>query len=500
VKGPAEHLPEAVFLAAQVRELERLAIASGIPSYDLMCRAGAAALGELLRRWPGTRRIVVVCGAGNNAGDGYVVARLARAAGLAVTAFAVTAPERLKGDAQRAVADCGAAGVAIESFSAAALAVAAGEVYVDALLGTGVDRDVTGAFLAAIDALNAVRAPVFALDLPSGLDADSGRPHAAAVRAAATITFLGLKQGLFLGAAVDYVGELSFSDLGIPGELARAQAPALERLTARELDRALPRRARSAHKGSNGRLLLLGGGPGMAGAVRLAAEAALRTGAGLVYVATHPDNVAAVLAGRPEIICHGVRAERELDVLVGLADAVAVGPGLGLGDWARPLWRRLLETRLPLVVDADGLNLLAAEPRRREDWILTPHPAEAARLLGLSSANEVQADRLAAVRDLTQRYGAAVVLKGAHTLVAGSSDAAVAVCDRGNPGMATAGTGDVLTGVIGALLVQTRDVATSARVGVLLHALAGDSAALAGERGMVASDLLPQLRQWANRT
>jgi NAD(P)H-hydrate epimerase len=500
VKGPAEHLPEFVFRVAQVRELERLAIASGIPSYDLMCRAGSAALEELVRRWPGARRIVVVGGAGNNAGDGYVVARLARAAGLAATVFAVTAPAQLKGDAQRAATDCTAAGVAIESFSAAALAAAAGDVYVDALLGTGVDRDVAGAFLAAIEALNAVPAPVFALDLPSGLDADSGRPHGAAVRAAATITFLGLKQGLFVGAAVDYVGELSFSDLGIPGELARAQGPALERLTARELDRALPRRARSAHKGSNGRLLLLGGGPGMAGAVRLAAEAALRTGAGLVYVATHPDNVAAVLAGRPEIICHGVRAERELDEPVSLADAVAVGPGLGLGDWGRPLWRRVLDTRLPLVVDADGLNLLAAEPRRRTAWILTPHPAEAARLLALTSASEVQADRLAAVRELTQRYGAAVVLKGAHTLVADPSVAAVAVCDRGNPGMATAGMGDVLTGVIGALLVQTRDVATSVRAGVLLHALAGDSAALAGERGMVASDLLPQLRQWANRT
>jgi ADP-dependent NAD(P)H-hydrate dehydratase / NAD(P)H-hydrate epimerase len=234
--------------------------------------------------------------------------------------------------------------------------------------------------------------------------------------------------------------------------------------------------------------------------VRLAAEAALRTGAGLVYVATHPDNVAAVLAGRPEIICHGVRSERELDELVALADAAALGPGLGLGDWGRPLWRRLLDTQLPLVVDADGLNLLAAEPRKRADWILTPHPAEAARLLGLTSAREVQADRLAAVRELAQRYAAAVVLKGAHTLVAGPGDAAVAVCDRGNPGMATAGMGDVLTGVIGALLVQTRSVAASVRGGVLLHALAGDSAALAGERGMVASDLLPQLRQWANRT
>ncbi len=243
-----------------------------------------------------------------------------------------------------------------------------------------------------------------------------------------------------------------------------------------------------------------GGGPGMAGAVRLAAEAALRTGAGLVYVATHPDNVAAVLAGRPEIICHGVRSERELDDLIVLADAVAMGPGLGLGEWGRPLWRRVLDTQLPLVVDADGLNMLAAEPRRRADWILTPHPAEAARLLGLPSARDVQADRLAAVRELAQRYGAAVVLKGAHTLVARPGDGATAVCDRGNPGMATAGMGDVLTGVIGALLVQTRDVATSVRAGVLLHALAGDSAALAGERGMVASDLLPQLRQWANRT
>lgn len=498
MKGPAEHLPSSIYSAAQVRELDRAATASGIPSYELMCRAAAAALAELERRWPGTAEVVVLCGGGNNGGDGYVVARLAKAAGKAVHALAVVAPDSLTGDARRAAADCAAADIAIEPF-AGTLPGGAGAVYVDALLGIGVGRPLAGDFLAAVEALNGVSRRVLALDIPSGLDADTGRVHGAAVRSAATITFVGLKQGLFLGAAADHVGELAFADLGIPPELAAAFVPALERLTAADLDRALPRRARSAHKGSNGRVLLLGGGPGMAGAVRLAAEAALRVGAGLVYVATHPDNVAAVVAGRPEVICHGVRAVGELDELIRLADVAAVGPGLGRSDWARALWGRLIDSSLPLVVDADGLNLLSAEPRQRSEWVLTPHPAEAARLLGLASASDVQHDRLAAVRELARRYGAAVVLKGAHTLVARAGQERVAVCDRGNPGMATAGMGDVLTGVLAGLLGQNRDIDATVRAGVLMHALAGDSAAADGERGLVASDLFARLRQWANR-
>jgi NAD(P)H-hydrate epimerase len=331
------------------------------------------------------------------------------------------------------------------------------------------------------------------------LDADTGWPNGAAVRADATITFLGLKQGLFFGGAADHCGELEFDGLGVSTELAWSLgSPPLERLGHADLVRALPRRARSAHKGSCGRLLLVGGGPGMPGAIRLAAEAALRVGAGLVYVATHPENVLPVLAGRPEIICRAVGSAQDLEELIKMADGAVLGPGLGRSAWGRQVWRRVVESALPLVVDADGLNWLASEPLERGRWLLTPHAGEAARLLG-TSVEDVQRDRLTAVRALARRYAATVVLKGPHTLVAASDTSqSVRVCDRGNPGMATAGTGDVLAGTLGALYVQSRDFDVAARAGVLLHALAGDAAASAGERGTVAGDLLPHLREWAN--
>jgi ADP-dependent NAD(P)H-hydrate dehydratase / NAD(P)H-hydrate epimerase len=494
---PADELPEPVLSVADVRALERVASESGgIASYDLMCRAGAAALAVLRRRWPTAKSIAIVCGAGNNAGDGLVMARLAAADGLAVRTLSLTASGRWRGDAGRAAADCEAAGVRIEAFSSAALRDA--DVIVDAVLGIGIDRPVSGAFLAAIEAMNASQRPILALDVPSGLDADTGAPWGAAVYASVTLTFLGLKQGLYLGAAVDYVGALELADLGVSPALVPNLRPRLMRLTLADLEAVLPRRPRSAHKGSNGRLLLVGGGPGMAGAIRLAAEAALRVGAGLVYVATHPDNVPAVLAGRPEIICHGVTVARDLDELIAMADAAVLGPGLGQTPWARALHGRMVATELPLVVDADGLNLLAGAAASRGNWALTPHPGEAARLLG-SSVGAVQQDRIAAARALARRHSAMTVLKGANTLVAAPEDADIPrVCDRGNPGMATGGMGDVLSGVIGSLLVQSRSLAASVRAGVLLHALAGDSAARDGERGTLPSDLFPHLRKWAN--
>jgi NAD(P)H-hydrate epimerase len=246
-------------------------------------------------------------------------------------------------------------------------------------------------------------------------------------------------------------------------------------------------------------LLLVGGGPGMPGAIRLAAEAALRVGAGLVVVATHADSAAAVLAGRPEIICHSVASGAELQSLLRAADGVVAGPGLGQSPWAYGLWRELARSDVPLVLDADGLNLLAREPLTRDRWLLTPHPGEAARLLPDATVESIQRDRLAAARAVAARYRAITVLKGPNTLVATpSADEPIRVCDRGNPGMATGGTGDVLAGALGGLLVQTGDLALAARAGVLLHALAGDDAAKGGERGTVAGDLLPHLRAWAN--
>lgn len=487
-------LPASVFSAAQVRAMDAHAIERlGIPGYTLMGRAGEAALDCLSSHWPDAQRVLVLCGAGNNAGDGYVVARLAAAAGLEVTVAALGDPARLQGDAARARADFAAAGGETVAFGPGLLAAA--EVVVDGLLGTGLDREVGGAFAECIRAVNDAGRPVLALDVPSGLNADTGAVMGEAVRAAHTITFVGLKSGLFLGAGPDHVGELSFAGLGI-GPAPPAGNPVLRRADADRLAARLPRRRRGAHKGDHGRVLVVGGGPGMPGAARLAAEAALRVGAGLVSVATVPAHVVAIVAGRPEIICHAAGSAAEARPLMAEADVVAIGPGLGQSDWARDLLEAALACGKPLVVDADALNLLARSPWRGPDWVLTPHPGEAARLLGTDAAS-IQADRLGAVRNLADRFGGTIVLKGACSLVAGPSGEAW-VCDAGNPGMATAGMGDVLTGAIAGLAAQGLGLEQAALVGVCVHARAGDRAAAHGMRGLIASDLMEALRAGVN--
>ncbi len=497
--------------------MDRAAIeGAGIPGYELMTRAAESALGILQARWPTARQLVVYCGIGNNAGDGLVLARLAEQAGLRVQVNLLSSADGFAGDAALAHRDCVAAGVDVRSFAApgaepveldqgadadigGSLETTVDTVVVDALLGIGLDRPVSGLYAAAVERINGSGSPVLALDIPSGLHGYTGAVMGLAVRATVTVTFVGLKTGLFLGLAPDYCGDIEFCNLAIPQDAA-TDLPVLRRLTLADLRVALPRRRRLAHKGDHGRLLLIGGGFGMGGAIRLAAEGALRAGAGLVYVATHPSNVATVLAGRPEIICRGVETPADITAFVPAFDAVVIGPGLGQDTWAQGLWAWAQQAEQPVVVDADGLNLLATVPVRRSQWILTPHPGEGGRLLGCASA-EIQSDRLAAVTSLAQRYDATVVLKGARTLVmeAGGTGPAQ-VCTAGNPGMASAGMGDVLAGVIGALWVQCLDGGRAARAGALLHALAGDAAAAdgGGERGLLAADLLLQIRRWAN--
>lgn len=485
-------LPDALYRSAQVRELDRLAIAGGIPADELMARAGAAGLALLCTRWPRARRIVVVCGPGNNGGDGYVLARHAQERGLDVTVAAVGAPAR-QGPAHAARAACEARGMRVSGLQM--VDVGNADVIVDALLGIGLDRDVTGDMRAAIDAINGAGIPVLSLDVPSGLNADTGAVMGAAVRASATIAFIGLKIGLYTGGGRAQAGDIYLDDLGVPSALHADIAPVARRLTAARLRGVPPPRRADAHKGTFGHVLVVGGGPGMAGAVRLAGEAAYRVGAGLVTVATHPDHAATVSAARPELIAYGVRDGAELLAHVARADVLALGPGLGQDAWARSLVTAALEARKPMVVDADALNLLAHDPLKRGDWALTPHPGEAGRLLGTSAA-AIQADRLAAVIALHERYGGTVVLKGSGTLIHGDGDTPTDLCDAGNPGMASGGMGDVLTGVIAGLAAQGVSLHDAARLGVWLHATAGDAAAAAeGEIGTVASDIFPHLRK-----
>jgi hydroxyethylthiazole kinase-like uncharacterized protein yjeF len=492
--------PTAIYSAAQVRALDAWEIEQRqVPSFTLMTRAAESAFRILRARWPQARSLSVVCGGGNNGGDGYVLARLARAAGLDAKVFATVQPERLIGDARRAHSEWQAAGGTTQPWTGDSLA--GSELVVDALLGTGLKGPPRADCLAAIHAINAARCPVMSLDVPSGLDADTGATQGAAVRADITVTFVGLKTGLYLGSGPQCAGVVLLEDLGVIAPPQPQFTPVLRRIGESELAAALPARARDSHKGSHGRVLIVGGGAGMPGALRLAGEAALRVGAGLVTVAGLSQNLVPVIAARPELIYLPVDGAEDLDEALGGADVVAVGPGLGTDSWAQNVWRRItVERDKPVVVDADALNLLAGSPARLPaHWILTPHPGEAGRLLE-SDASTVQADRLAAVRDLHARYGAIVVLKGAGTLVAGGPEGTfeLAICDRGNPGMATPGMGDVLTGVIAGLRAQLRDSVHAARIGVLVHALAGDSAAQGGQRGLIAGDVVRELRGWVN--
>lgn len=491
-------LPLAIHTAEQVRALDRHAIETlRIPGYTLMTRAGAAALQALREQWPEAKRVLVLCGPGNNGGDGYVLARLAREHGLKVTAVALSGPAKLQGDAAQAFRDYASAGGTALAWRDDLLAT---DVIVDAMFGTGLSRPLDTASTSIVDAINASGKPVLAIDIPSGLHADSGAMLGTTVRAHCTITFIGLKLGFYLGQGPDCVGELRFDPLGLDqSALAHVPSSAL-RIDVHELQRRLPRRPRTAHKGQHGDVLVIGGGIGMPGAARLAGEAALRCGAGRVTVATHPDNVAAIVGARPELMCRGVRAQAELESLIERSDVLAIGPGLGQDDWSKTMLNSVLHAARPAVLDADALNLLAQlQPiQTHAAWILTPHPGEAGRLLSLTTA-QVQSDRLEAARHIAQQFQSVVVLKGAGSIIASPNDQPY-ICDRGNPGMASPGMGDVLTGTIAGILAQVADPASAARLGVLVHAMAGDLAARSGERGLIASELFEYLRTCVNPT
>jgi len=480
-----------------VRALDRAAIeVAGIPGLDLMRRAGAAAYRLLRARWPQARRPGIVCGPGNNGGDGWVIAELARGDGLRPVVIELGDHGRLGPDAAAARAAALAAHVGVARGLSELDDV---DLVVDAVFGIGLAREVDAGYRAAIDAINACAArglPVLAVDIPSGLHADTGAVLGAAVRATATITFIGLKQGLVTGLAADCVGDLVFDALGTPASIHTGIAPSARRVTHASLKHLLPRRARAAHKGQHGHVLIVGGAPGYAGAARLAAEAALRVGAGLVSAAVHPACAAQLNEGRPEIMVHAVAGAQALAPLLKRATVVAVGPGLAQLDWSAELFGAVCDAQRPLVVDADALNLLARDPQHRSDWCLTPHPGEAARLLGLASTRDIAADRYAAAAAIAARYGGVAVLKGAGSIVSGGE--CPAVIAGGNPGMAGGGMGDVLTGVIAALLAQGLALGDAAALGAALHAAAGDLAAADGERGLLASDLFGPLRRLVN--
>ncbi len=490
-----QSLPADIYSVASVREIDRTAIEDrGIPGYTLMTRAGEAAVRAARRRFPEARRWQVVCGAGNNGGDGYVVARLAASEDIVVSVLALVDPARLSGDAAVAYEDFVAAGGVVKPWAGELDAQA--ELLVDAILGSGLEREVRGTFAEAVSAISAHDAKVMALDIPTGIHGDTGRVLGCAVDADLTITFVGLKTGLFLDAAADYCGELTFDGLDIPQECLAAVRPEYRRINDALLRSVFLPRPRAAHKGDFGHVLVIGGGRGMPGAARMCGEAALRAGAGRVSIATASAHAAYLAATRPELMSHGIESAADLAPLLAKADVLAFGPGLGRSDWARELFAVVASDSRPSVWDADALNLLANEPNRVGSRIITPHPGEAGVLLGQTAA-EIQSDRTGAVRALQEKFGGVAVLKGAGSLISAGEEPP-SICTAGNPGMAVAGMGDVLTGIIAALLAQGLSTAEAALVGVESHARAGDMAARNGERGLIASDLMAELRAVMN--
>lgn len=469
----------------------------GIPGIELMERAGAAAFALLQAAWPAARHIAVFCGAGNNGGDGYVIARLARERNMNVSLYQVGDHSKLKGDALTAARRLLELDVKVMAWEPGAGLDAETDIVVDALLGTGLRGEVRSHYRQAIEAINESGIPVLAVDIPSGLQADTGAVLGVAVRADQTLCFIAMKQGLYTGLAAGYVGTLHFADLGVPPEVRQRFKASAVAIAYTGMQSALPPRPRWAHKGQAGHVLIIGGNHGYSGAIRMAGEAALRTGAGLVSLATRTDQAALINIGRPELMVHGIEHAGQLQTLIDKADVLAIGPGLGQDDWARQVFDCAMAADLPQVVDADGLNLLAQYPNRRDNRILTPHPGEAARLLDQASG-QINADRFTAVEQMQRQYGGTVVLKGAGSLIH-SDHGPTAVCTDGNPGMASGGMGDVLTGIIAGLWGQGLAQDVAAQLGVCLHGAAADKAVAAdGERGLLASDLMPWIRRLVN--
>lgn len=486
--------PAELFDTAAARRIDAQAtVLLGGDGYVLMQRAGQAAWQCALQYWPAVQRIVVVCGPGNNGGDGYVLARLARQSGREVRVLHLPDDAPRTPLAQRACTDYLAVGGQVE-LSRQCLGDA--ELIVDALYGIGLSRAPAADAVALIEAIHVASAPVLALDVPSGVDADTGAVPGVAVRADCTLQFIVAHCGLHTGDALEYVGHCLLAGLDAPAAAFAGVAPVTSCWNEAQLPRLLPPRRANTHKGESGHVLCIGGNHGSGGAVMLCAEAALRSGAGLASVVTRALHVAPLLARCPEAMVHAADDGFDASPLFARAGTIALGPGLGQDDWARRLWAAALDSGKPLVVDADALNLLAVQPRPLPQAILTPHPGEAARLLDTDTAS-IQHDRYAAARELAARFSAVVVLKGAGSVVA-APDAVPRVIAAGNPGMAVGGMGDLLTGVIAALRAQGLPPFDAASTGALLHGLAGDAAAHEGQRGLLPRDLLPQLRRMSN--
>ncbi len=500
-----------VLSRSQMRELDAHAIDKcSVPGLLLMENAGRGATEVLLRELLGGKvsggRAVVVCGTGNNGGDGLVIARHLAVHGVSALVFLAGHGDHLSPDARTNLAAWrGVGGAVRELFPGDSLASLADEmagagVVVDALLGTGVARASDGWFGDVIDTLNRSRAPRFAVDLPSGLDADTGTALGAAVEAHVTATFAHHKLGLLTPNGARLAGRVHVVDIGVPGSLVGHVGGSAQLLEPADVARWIEQRVPGAYKTSAGHVLIVAGSLGKVGAPQLAARGALRAGAGMVTIATWPEAAAAMESSTLEVMTARLdrtESDRALDALFEGKDAVVVGPGLGLDDDARRVVEYILAAwRGPIVIDADALTMFAGKPSvfmAAKNAILTPHPGEMGRLLD-KTAGQIEGDRFRAARELVAASGAVVVLKGAHTIVA-APDARLAVSPISCPALATAGSGDTLGGIVAAMACALPPFEATCAA-VMLHALAGQtwSRAHAGaDRGLLASEIAENL-------
>ncbi len=499
-----QSLPQPVYSATDVLSHEKVVAKSfGLSLYQLMERAGQATFDYLAKHYDKHNTLLVLCGKGNNGGDGFVIARLAIEYGYHVQTISLVEEKDINGDAKQAlsvlhqVSPSVSPVLFISNLAEVKSIIDAfqGELIVDAIFGIGFKGTLSEEYNAVIKAVNENQAEVLSVDVPSGLNATTGNGDG--IIATATVTFIAIKQGLLTGVASHYVGRIIYADLEVATEFVSTLKSKIIAQGRQHLP-CLAARTQAMHKGNIGLALTVGGNENMPGAIRLASEAALRTGAALVAVCCHKDNHNLMLNGRPELmLAPDTPAELAQSRFFDKAGVIVIGPGLGSEAWAVNLFELMCEHKSPLIVDADALRILSRNPQKRDDWVLTPHPGEAAHLLG-TDTKTIEKDRFSAVTEITQRYGGICVLKGAGSLICDGER--TWINQTGNSGMATGGMGDVLSGIIAALILQSPSVIDAVRLAVSIHGQAADSVANKyGQRGLLASDLFEPLRCLVNQ-
>jgi len=509
-----------IVTAQQIKNIDRRAITDfGIPGTVLMENAAAAVMTAMEKFFDGLLgvRVGILCGKGNNGGDGLALARRLRISGVPVRVALLASFGAVKGDAKVNLSILRKMDVEIvQNASPRSLAdvIAWSDVLVDAVLGVGLSTPLKGAYARAVEMINTSGNPVVAIDIPTGIDADTGAVMGAAVRADLTVTMAFLKRGLVLYPGAGYAGTVRVADIGIPSEVAEKEHISVSLLDKDSVWGVISSRLPDAHKGDFGHLMVVAGSPGKAGAAIMAARGALRTGAGLVSVATPNNLVPIIQAQIAEAMCLpsaesiegtlGIGSEEELLKAMGTKSACVIGPGLSTHyETVRAVRNLIKRLTIPAVIDADGLNALAGFTdilkKVKAPVVLTPHPGEMGRLMGIST-DDIQKDRVDVASEFARKYNVTVVLKGAATVVA-TPHGWVFINSTGNPGMASGGTGDVLSGMIGSFLAQGYSASQAACLGVYLHGLAGDLAAREkGEIAMIAGDLIDKIPQALKET